>query len=371
MKVLLQSLVVSIFVLASSCKGSGNKNMSGDKDTIVSLGNAVSEVSFSQWGGALVSFHLKNDSVNPFTWSLQQADMPENNKNGAPFRGHFICTGRWGGPTPGEIKSGIPHNGEPSNVWWLLKEKTTRSIVMECNAKLEGFGLEREVVLSAEATLFKVTETFRNNLNIARNLPIVQHATLAAPFLDTLVTIQSNATRGFNQNYVPDNFLKYESEWPYLLTDTLGKAIDLRRSNYQDSFVGTFIITDSIGWVTAYNPKYKLLLGYVWKTKDYPWLHIWHGTKDGKLTAKGLEFGTTGLGDTSPLEQRFLLNFYGVTNLNYVDANTSVNKSYICFLLNLDDNIKEIKGIIMKPENLTLQFTTAKTAETKTLNLKF
>lgn len=349
-------LGISILTLAFSCKGTQGNSNSGDKDTIVTLNNAEALVSFSKWGGALVNFHLANDSINPFTWSLQKDDMPVNNKNGAPFQGHFLCTGRWGSPTPGEITSGIPHNGEPSNIWWQLKEQTTRSLVMECSAQLEGFEVERKVILSPEAPLFEVTEEFTNKLNIARNLPVVQHATLAAPFLDTLVTIQSNASKGFNQKFVPGNFLKYESNWPFLTVDTLRRMIDLRKSDYKDGFVGTYIISDSIGWVTAYNPKYRLLLGYVWKRKDYPWFHIWHGTKDGKLIAKGLEFGTTGLGDTSPLEERFLLKFYGSANLNYVDANSSVEKSYVCFLMKFEKEFEEINNILLTQEKLTIKF---------------
>jgi hypothetical protein len=155
MKDLFPVLAISLFALAFSCKNSGSKSVAGDKDTIISLSNTGATVSFSKWGGALVSFQLKNDSVNPFTWSLQQDDMPANNKNGAPFRGHFLCTGRWGAPTPGEINSGIPHNGEPSNNWWYVKEKTDQSLLMECSAKLEDFEVERSVFCRPTHQLLK------------------------------------------------------------------------------------------------------------------------------------------------------------------------------------------------------------------------
>jgi hypothetical protein len=177
---------------------------------------------------------------------------------------------------------------------------------------------------------------------------------LAAPFLDTLVTIQSNADKGFNQKFVPGSFLKHESNWPFLMADTTGKMIDVRKNNHMEGFVATYIISDSIGWVTAYNPKYRLLLGYVWETKDYPWLHIWHGTNDGKLTAKGLEFGTTGLGDTSPLEERFLLRYYGNTNLNYVDANSSIIKKYKCFLVHFNEEVETIDDITFNSGDLSI-----------------
>lgn len=326
-------IFASVLALLISCRSIEHDNRSAGADTLVSLKNNSATITFSRWGGALVDFHLNHDTVNPFNWRLNREDMPVNNQGGAPFQGHFLCTGRWGSPTPGEIQSGIPHNGEPSNVWWILKEKTGQSLVMSCEAKLEGFKVERTVTFSTDAPFVEVNEVFSNKLNIARNLPVVQHATIAAPFLDSDVVIKSNATDGFNQKFVPGPFLEMEMKWPLLKIDSLGKVFDIQKSIYTEGFVGTYIFYDSIGWVTAYNPKLKLLLGYAWKTRDYPWLHIWHGTKDGKLTAKGIEFGTTGLGDTSPLEERFLLNFHGRTNLSYVDANSSVKKRYVCFLI--------------------------------------
>lgn len=370
MKIIIQALAISGLVLMFSCHNKGNDQENHGADTIVYLKNSGAQIGISLWGGALADFHLPEDSINPFTWSLKSEEMPKNNQNGAPFQGHFLCTGRWGSPTPGEIKSGIPHNGEPSNVWWQIKESSDHTLRMHCTAPLEGFEIERNVVLADEASYFEVSEIFTNKLNIARNLPIVQHATIASPFLDTMVVLHSNAGKGFNQKFVPGQFLEYESEWPFLTSDTLGNAIDLTRSNHQEGFVGTFAFNDSTGWVTAYNPKYRLLLGYVWKTKDYPWLHIWHGTKEGKLIAKGLEFGTTGLGDTSPLQQRFLLDFYGNTNLNYIDANSSVEKKYVCFLVKTEKDVKEIQEVLYTPGNLTIKYTAQNLDRAETIRLK-
>lgn len=369
MRIFLYFLIPAI-LFSTACKTTRNESVVKQQDTLVMLQNETMSLTFSIWGGALIDFHLKNENTNPFTWKVPQAEMPENNRKGAPFQGHFLCLGRWGGPTPGEIKSGIPHNGEACGNWWELTHRSPDSLTMSVGNTLEAVEIERKVTLAPNDPVFMVTEVFTNRLNIARNLPIVQHATIGTPFLDSAVIIESNARQGFNQKFVPGTFRKLEAEWPTAKTDSFGNDIDVRKSSHSEGFVATYTFSGSNGWITAYNPKLKLILGYVWKTSDYPWLHLWHGIKDGKLWAKGLEFGTTGLGDNSPLEERFMLNFHGTTNLNYVDANTSVKKSYLCFLVNFNEEIKEIHDISVSDTTLIISHSTIKGLRQRILRTK-
>ena len=62
--------------------------------------------------------------------------------------------------------------------------------------------------------------------------------------------------------------------------------------------VVSYIVEEEVGWVTVANPGKGLLLGYLWPTRDYPWFSIWSEQNDGKPTARGIEFGTTGLHQT-------------------------------------------------------------------------
>ena len=55
--------------------------------------------------------------------------------------------------------------------------------------------------------------------------------------------------------------------------------------------VVSYSIDDEYGWVTAATPAKRLLIGYVWKTKDYLWVSLWRDTREGRPSARGLEFG--------------------------------------------------------------------------------
>ncbi|PYV82682.1 MAG: hypothetical protein DMG05_27710 [Acidobacteria bacterium] len=42
-----------------------------------------------------------------------------------------------------------------------------------------------------------------------------------------------------------------------------------------------YTLDDEYGWVTASNPEKGLMIGYVWKAKDYPWLIDWRDVQNG------------------------------------------------------------------------------------------
>ena len=86
-----------------------------------------------------------------------------------------------------------------------------------------------------------------------------------------------------------------EVRWPKALQRN-GTEVDLRYlADDPSPNVVSFLIDEEYGWVTASSPDTGLLLGYLWKASDYPWLNIWRHVKNGRPFARGLEFGTSGL----------------------------------------------------------------------------
>ncbi|MDZ7402138.1 MAG: hypothetical protein ONB37_18425 [candidate division KSB1 bacterium] len=370
-KVLVSILFVIMLLVQPSLAGDNCQSKLLQSDTLVMLQNDQVLVTFSLWGGALIDFHFHDQGTNPFTWRLSCEEMPLNNRGGAPFQGHFICLGRWGSPSLGEIRCGIPHNGEPANRWWKLTNRHGQHEVhLSVEAPLEQFILQRSIRLSPDQSWFGVTEKLINQQNSGRLIVLMQHATFGAPFLSESVVIDCNATHGFNQSLIlidPDN---YHYRWPMGLADTLGTPMDLRRSDGQIGYVSTHIIEEDYGWATAANPKMNLLVGYVWKRSDYPWLHIWHGLKDGRLWAKGIEFGTTGLGDTFSPEDRLRHQFHGVTHFEFLDAQAAVEKKYLCFLLKIPADFQQVRSVSLSDNFLQVDYSAARQSYTAKLTVE-
>ena len=305
-------------------------------------------------GGAYVNFYVKEDSINPLTWSLTSEQMPENNRDGAPFQGHFLCLGRWGAPTPGEIEMGVPHNGEATNSMWTIDSISASKLVMSHESTLDDLEIVREVEFIGNEALFRVTERVRNTNTVGRLNNIVQHVTLGPPFLSTSTLVFSNAGPGFFQDHSYPNPYRWEYEWP-VAKDSLGNEYDLQRSDIDYNYVSTHLVEDSVGWIAAWNPDRKILLGYVWHKDDYPWVNVWNHMNAGKPVAKGLEFGTTGIGKPYQVLLAVNTRFYGHNSFEFLDAGEEVEKSFYGFLTTIETDIQDIISVTINDNEILLE----------------
>ena len=201
---------------------------------------------------------------------------------------------------------------------------------MSARLPMAGLRVERTLTLLEGAAAFRVEETVTNENKLGRVYNMVQHPTIGPPFLDAQTLVDSNARQGFMQSSPMPNPERPEIVWPMALKDA--QAVDLRRlSDDPLPNVCSFVVDEDLGWVTALSPTHGLVLGYVWRTSDYPWLNIWRHVADGKPLARGLEFGTTGLHQPFPALVR-KGSIFGRPLLDYLDAGESRARSYAAFL---------------------------------------
>jgi hypothetical protein len=348
--------VAMIFlILLATCKDRQPTLKAILPDSMVTMENAKIKLGIDLVGGAYVDFYLKEKPLNPFGWKLLPEQMPENNQP-FTFEGHFLCS-RWGEPSPGEMVAGIPHNGEVNTREWILASPPDipdfESMLMLCEAPIEKLDVRREILMPDNGSYFMVKEWFTNNLPIGRLTNVVQHGTIASPYLSETTRINTNATWGFDQrtNY------KYLEDSSYIWPNGKmadGSEVDLSRVNTEMGFVTTHIFEDSIGWITALNPDEDILMGYIWKTSEYPWLNIWHMSKEGKPYVQGLEFGTAGLGQPYKLLLENNVTFYGRHSFEYVDAGETQEKSWLCFMVEVPADFMEVRSLALRYENIVI-----------------
>jgi len=317
-------------------------------DTIKFYGDNI-RMLINPFGGNIIGLETGNAyNVNPLTWQLSREQMPSNNKEGAPFQGHFLCTGRWGAPTEGEIAMGVPHNGEASNSLWKITYNSDSLLQIHAVAQDDHMEILRNFRKGPVAGSFYVSENFTSTSTVLRINNIVQHVTLGPPFLNEETIILTNATEGFLQSHAWPDPTRYSYRWPKA-TDSLGKSFDLQYPNTQSNYVSTHIFSDTTAWVSAYDPISGNLLLYTWKTNEYPWLNLWNHQENEQLQALGLEFGTTGIGRSY---NELLFNpksiFRGYHSYSALDAGESINKNYTVYYLYIgkDKNIKQVNEVI-------------------------
>jgi hypothetical protein len=215
--------------------------------------------------------------------------------------------------------------------------------------------LKRTMKLYEDAPVLMVEEEISNVNKLGRVYNIVQHPSIAPPFLDESVVVDTNAYKGYMQESpmpAPEEPVLY---WPKLVYK--GELADLRRlADNPDPSVVSLVFRDGVeyGWVTACNPGKGLLFGYLWKLSDYPWLNIWRNVQDGKPAARGIEFGTTGL------HQPFggLLakgTIFDRPLYEYIDAGQTVVKSYTAFLSRIPRDYRGVGDVTFRDGRIVIQ----------------
>jgi hypothetical protein len=95
-------------------------------------------------------------------------------------------------------------------------------------------------------------------------------------------------------------------------------------------------------WFRAWNPGSKVLMGYTWNPKDFPWLGIWEENRsrtsppwNGKTITRGMEFGVSPFPETrrQMIERGSL---FGVPGYRWLPARRTVRVEYSAFVTTAD-----------------------------------
>ena len=234
--------ILSIFaILLIQTVSFGEESLSFRKQVV--LKSSASQVSVDIAGGSIIEFRLDKSNLNPLTWNY-----PEKGNTAPLTIGHFVCFDRWGNPSPAELKNGMPFHGEATSVNWNVisqPSKTGQVIAseMECFLPMAGMKLDRKMELSDKAPVLSVRETFTNMNKLGKVCNIVQHPSIAPPFLDENTVVDTNAGKGIViSDPKPGEQI---IEWPKIAYQN--RFIDLRTltNNHLPGVTG-FVFADSL-----------------------------------------------------------------------------------------------------------------------------
>ncbi len=261
----------------------------------IKLSNPQISLTIDLNGGCLASFsHINAPDLNVLNFSFTKEQMETLGNTGAPFKGHFLCCPYWGSAGPSGNDQ-APWHGPFAAGKWRKLERKDHSLCIEAHHQDYGIGIQKKIIIHTSNAIFKVEETIQNLMNNPVPFNLVQHPSLAAPFLNEHTVLYSNAVRGILQENIFSAQIKRTTIWPIVKKNK--QKINISKSKDQESIVATFILpaNEKIGWVITHSPVQQLLFGYCWLITDYPWLNIWKHVEQDKTIYTGLEFGTTGV----------------------------------------------------------------------------
>ena len=329
------------FLILLTCAAAYSQTLVNGRPAVV-LDTKSAKMVVELGGGSISDFHLADNPLNPLTWASKgDAASPR------PM-GHFLCLDRWGQPSEAELRNGMPFHGEASRVVWRVISQPSMQgdkqiAEMSASLPLAGIDVVRRIRLSTEAAVFVITERVTNRNKLGRIYNMVQHPSIAPPFLDEKTLVDANARAGFMQNSPLPNPEQPKVQWPNALNK--GQPVDLRHLAADSApDVVSYTIDDEYGWVTASSVSNGLLIGYLWKTADYGWFNAWRNTENGRPAGRGLEFGTTGLHQPfSVLVKKGQI--FGRPLYAFLDAGQTETRSYASFLFRIPQNYRGVARV--------------------------
>ncbi len=336
------------------------------------LSNQYCSVEIERHGGNFTSFTLNDSGINPLSFRMQRPASPAYENESEFFTGHFLCAGRWGDPSSGEQAKSILKHGDISTIEWKLISETKSFLSMTCTSHRESISVKREITLDSNSTCFLVEETFTNIGNLSRLFNLVQHPTIAMPFLNNSTIVDCNASDGFRN--LGDNLSKTSTIcWPHGLNEN-GQKVNISIPQHACSGVYSFTVDkhSKLGWITAYSQDHNLLLAYIWQRKNFPWINMWIHFENNMIKYRGLEFGTTCI--HQPYKEIFENNLWKILEENtclLLDAGEKTNSQYIAFIIPIAGVFKGVKEISLHKDGFEIEenLTSNKFLLQSTLNL--
>ena len=362
-------VLLSFLALTLSAAEVRQKESFKNRPAVV-VANDKLELAVLPLSGAMASLTLKGgDPINPM-WDAIQNDRdqgrPERTTGGT---GHFVCVDGFGPVSEEEAAAGLSGHGEAADLAWAtLAAKASGGLAELTQAVTLPRVQElftRTISLRDGENVVRIHSTLESLLSFDRPACWAEHATIGSPFLEpgvTVVDLSSNRAlvrprdkpvRGRSHRLIGGE----EFEWPMAPLQAGGK-VDLRAAPVNhDSLDHTGHLMTKGGpyaWVTALHPAKRLVLGYLFKTSEYPWLQTWENYPAEGMLARGLEFGTQAF--DLPRRQMVTQNrLFGELLYRWLPAMSKIESTYLMFWAPTPEGFTGVSSVELSGGKLTLQ----------------
>jgi len=336
-------------------------------------------ISVLEGGGHICELNLKNcDGINPL-WRPQWKTIDPHKYNvakhsrayGPPpdgrllagIAGHNLSFDYFGPPSKDEIAAGHSTHGEAPSVKWQLRSASGTgglSSTLRCGALLAEAQIKfvREVSVDARHPVIYCEETALNLSTFDRPISWNEHVTFGPPFVEPGVTMfDMPATRAKTcpPSYSTRPLLKTSTEfnWP-LGPAAHGGRLNLRTIPKERFEHYTAQLIDpklKLAFVSACNPRLGLLVTYLFRRADFPWVGNWverfhqsHAPWNGKAFCRGLEFSTTpfAIPRRETVEQN---RMFGESVYRWLAAKSAATVRYVILLFRVPNDFRGVGSV--------------------------
>jgi hypothetical protein len=336
----------------------------------VLLSNGKLELTIMTTGGSLANLVLTGDpeKMSPFWNPVRMArEAGETNRQG-PAMGHFVCVDGFGPVSPAEREAGLPGHGEAHTMPWEITFSgrlggiATLAFAAELPIVMEKFTRTFRMV-DGENVIYVQSE-LENHLGFDRPVNWAEHATIGSPFLEPQNTVMDvSAKRGKTLKHpakqpLPLRLASFQDfEWPNAPAQD-GKPADLRavpaNPNSLDHMTLLMDPSRRLVWVTAINTAKRLIIGYVFKREEYPWLQDWEHFPANLKMARGMEFATQPF-DVPRREAIGTGTMFDTPTYRWLPAKGKIETRFLLFYAQIPDGMRKVDDVVLQGGKLIVE----------------
>ena len=289
----------------------------------------------------------------------------------AGIAGYSISFDFFGPPSQEEIAAGHNTHGEAPVVKWRRKSPPNSSmptLAYEADLPQAQIRLQRVISLDQKYPIVYCEETASNLSTFDRPISWNHHVTFGPPFLQAGITLFDMPAT--HSKVCPASFSKHmsilpdsEFQWPdapkkeggVLSLRTCGKG---RYGHYTAHLLDPGI---EFGFIAICNPRLRLLVLYVFRRNDYPWVGNWeesysrvHVPWKGQEFCRGFEFSTTPF----PVPRRETIasgKLFGESTYIWLQAKSQAQMRYMIVMLDVAADFAGVAAVEIKDGALLIR----------------
>ncbi len=355
-------------VLAALCFA--QKDVTFEDRPAIEIANGRLAVTITKTGASIAAIVLAGDPerINPLWNPVRMAREAGRPRRPAAGTGHFVCVDGFGPVSPEEKAAGLQGHGEahrrPMEIVSAAKTGNVLTLTLRATLPLLQEVLTRTYHLVDGENVVYVDSELENLLAFDRPVVWAEHATIGSPFLMPEITVVDlsagpSQTRPYPAEQAPRRRLAPGAAftWP-MAPSKSGALIDLRAAPANpDSLDHTTTLMDpnrDIQFVTALNLEKRLLLGYLFRRREFPWLQTWESYPPSLRMARGLEFSTQPY-DVPRRESISLGRMFGAPTFRWLPARSQFPARWLMFYLRVPPGFRKVDDARLTNGKIILQ----------------
>lgn len=289
----------------------------------------------------------------------------------AGIAGHSLSFDYFGPPSPEEAAAGLSTHGEaPATTWGVLREFQEDQPGIELGAQLPVAQIDfrRTLHLDSKHPVIYCEEKARNLGQLDRPICWNEHVTIGPPFLEcraTLIDMPATRAKVIPSSYSDAMMLlpSAEFQWPHARLQD-GGVHDVRTT--PDGVYGRYTAqlldpNQVTGYVAISNARAGLMLVYLFRRSDFPWVGNWEERFyrktppwAGKTFCRGLEFSTTPF--AIPRRETITQGpLFGESTYRWLPALSEIKVRYMALLVDIPGDFAGVEDVSLESAHVAMR----------------